>query len=161
MHSSSWRWPSARPGGFTRQALIALSVLGVVVAGLPATASAAVPPAQVVPVAPSDSPAAIIENAANVVPTARQLGWQRLERMAFLHFGVNTFTGREWGTGTEDPNVFTPQGLDTDQWAISLKDAGFKGGILTAKHHDGFLLFPSKYSAFGVASDRAWQNGQG
>jgi alpha-L-fucosidase len=161
MHSSDRRRPTARRGGLARRTLTTLSVLGVVAFGLPATGAAAVPPAQVIPVAPSDSPATIIENAANVVPTPRQLAWQRLERMAFIHFGVNTFTGREWGTGTEDPNVFTPHGLNTDQWAASLKDAGFKGGILTAKHHDGFLLFPSKYSAFGVASDFAWQNGQG
>jgi alpha-L-fucosidase len=138
-----------------------LSVLGVVVLGLPTTGSAAAAPAPVIPVAPTDTASTIIANAANVVPAPRQLAWQRAERMAFIHFGVNTFTGREWGTGTEDPNVFTPTGLNTDQWAASLKDAGLKGGILTAKHHDGFLLFPSKYSTFGVTSDRAWQNGQG
>ena len=61
-------------------------------------------------------------------------------------------TAGSGGTGTEDPNIFPPTGLDTDQWAASLKNAGFKEAILTAKHHDGFLLFPSKYSAFGVAS---------
>ncbi|MFD1050532.1 alpha-L-fucosidase, partial [Kibdelosporangium lantanae] len=108
-----------------------------------------------------DSAATIIANAANVVPSARQLAWERAEQMAFIHFGVNTFDGREWGTGTEDPNIFTPTGLNTDQWASSLKDNGFKGAVLTAKHHDGFLLFPSKASTFGVASDRAWQGGNG
>ncbi|NUT95369.1 MAG: hypothetical protein HOY78_25410, partial [Saccharothrix sp.] len=137
------------------------AVLGAAVATLPAGTAAAAAPAQAVPVAPNDSPATIIANAANVVPSPRQLAWQRLERMAFIHFGVNTFTGREWGTGTEDPNVFTPTGLNTDQWAASLKDAGFKGGILTAKHHDGFVLFPSRYTTFDVASDTAWQNGNG
>ncbi|RKT74778.1 alpha-L-fucosidase [Saccharothrix variisporea] len=144
-----------------RRALAVLSVLGAVVATLPAGTAAAAAPAQVVPVAPNDSPATIIANAANVVPSPRQLAWQRLERMAFIHFGVNTFTGREWGTGTEDPNVFQPTGLNTDQWAASLKEAGFKGGILTAKHHDGFVLFPSRYTTFDVASDLAWQNGNG
>ncbi len=161
MHSSDRRRPAARRGGFARRALTILSVLCVAMLGLPATGTAAAAPAPVIPVAPGDSPATIIANAANVVPAPRQLAWQRLERMAFIHFGVNTFTGREWGTGTEDPNVFQPTGLNTDQWAASLKDAGLKGGILTAKHHDGFLLFPSKASTFGVASDRAWQNGNG
>ena len=137
-----------------RNALTALSTVGI-------SLLAAAAPAQVIAVAPTDSPATIIANAANVVPSARQLAWQRLELTAFIHFGVNTFDGREWGTGTEDPNIFNPTGLNTDQWAASLKNAGFKAGILTAKHHDGFLLFGSKYSSFSVASDRAWMNGQG
>ncbi|NUT98063.1 MAG: alpha-1,3/4-fucosidase [Saccharothrix sp.] len=161
MQSLSRRSPKPRRRAPVRRALAVMAVLGAVVATLPAGTAAAAAPAQVVPVAPNDSPATIIANAANVVPSPRQLAWQRLERMAFIHFGVNTFTGREWGTGTEDPNVFTPTGLNTDQWAASLKDAGFKGGILTAKHHDGFVLFPSRYTTFDVASDLAWQNGNG
>ncbi|MET8759881.1 ricin-type beta-trefoil lectin domain protein [Lentzea sp. NPDC004782] len=144
-----------------RRVLTGLLAACVIVVAPPVTGIASAAPAQVVPIAPNDSSATIIANAATVVPSPRQLAWQRLERTAFVHFGVNTFTGREWGTGTEDPNVFQPNGLNTDQWAASLKDAGIKGAILTAKHHDGFLLFPSKYSAFGVASDRAWQNGTG
>jgi alpha-L-fucosidase len=79
---------------------------------------------------------------------------------AFLHFGVNTYQDREWGTGTEDPNIFQPTGLDTDQWITSLRDGGFKEAILTAKHHDGFLLFPSKYSNQSVASS-SWRGGTG
>ncbi|MFG1807722.1 ricin-type beta-trefoil lectin domain protein [Streptomyces sp. NPDC049040] len=110
--------------------------------------------------ASSDSAATIIANAANVVPSSRQLAWERLEETAFLHFGVNTFDGREWGTGTENPSIFQPTGLNTDQWAASLKAGGFKEAILTAKHHDGFLLFPSAYSSFGVASS-SWLGGQG
>ncbi|MFC4592288.1 RICIN domain-containing protein [Sphaerisporangium corydalis] len=115
---------------------------------------------QVAAVSSSDSPATIIAKAADIVPAPRQLAWQRLEQYNFIHFGINTFTGREWGTGTEDPNSFQPTGLNTDQWAASIKNAGFKGAILTAKHHDGFLLFPSKYSSFGVASS-SWMSRQG
>ncbi|WP_225848975.1 RICIN domain-containing protein [Streptomyces sp. HPF1205] len=145
----------------TRRALTALSALGLFVLTVCAASPAgAATPAEVAPVAPSDPPATIIANAANVVPSQRQLAWERLEETAFLHFGVNTYDGREWGTGTEDPNIFQPTGLDTDQWAASLKAAGFKEAILTAKHHDGFLLFPSKYSSFGVASS-SWDNHQG
>lgn len=141
--------------------LTALSTLSLALLMLcTASTAGAATPAEVVPVAPSDSPATIIANAANVVPSSRQLAWQRLEETAFLHFGVNTYDGREWGTGTEDPNIFQPTGLDTDQWAASLKNAGFKEAILTAKHHDGFLLFPSKYSSFGVSSS-SWAGGQG
>lgn len=93
-------------------------------------------------------------------PTARQIAWQRLERTAFLHFGVNTFTGLEWGTGDEDPDVFQPVGLDTDQWAGALRDGGFTLAILTVKHHDGFVLYPSRYTDHTVASS-SWRGGQG
>jgi alpha-L-fucosidase len=145
-----------------RRTLVAVSALGLSVAGVVVGNTAyAATPAEVVAVAPGDSSATIIANAANVVPSPRQLAWQRLEESTFIHFGVNTFDGREWGTGTEDPNIFQPTGLNTDQWATTLRDAGFKEAILTAKHHDGFLLFPSKYSAFGVASDNAWMGGKG
>jgi alpha-L-fucosidase len=121
---------------------------------------AAVRPSEVIAVSPGDSPAQVIAKAASVVPSARQLAWQRLERTAFLHFSVNTYDGRTLGTGTEDPNIFQPTHLNTDQWVQALKNAGFKQAILTVKHHDGFLLFPSKYSKFGVASS-SWAGGNG
>ncbi|MFE0138419.1 alpha-L-fucosidase [Streptomyces sp. NPDC059037] len=108
----------------------------------------------------SDAPEQIREKAAKVTPTARQLAWQQEELTGFVHFGPNTFSGREWGSGAEDPDVFNPSSLDTDQWARTFKDAGFKKVILTAKHHDGMLLFPSAYSSHGVASS-SWRNGQG
>ena len=143
----------------TRAALCALGLGVALTLSLTGPAHAA-SSGEVIAVAPSDSPATIIANAANVVPSARQLAWEQLEKTAFLHFGVNTYDGREWGTGTEDPNIFQPTGLNTDEWASDLKNNGFKEAILTAKHHDGFLLFPSKYSSFGVASS-SWDNHQG
>src|SRR5690348_12594808 len=88
-------------------------------------AAAAVSPAEVVPVSSVDTPAQIVTKAASVVPSARQLAWQRLEQTAFLHFGVNTYDNRQVGTGTENPTIFQPTGLDTDQWVLSLRNAGF------------------------------------
>lgn len=113
-----------------------------------------------IPVSPDDTADELVRKASEVRPTARQIAWQRLERTAFLHFGVNTFTGLEWGTGDEDPDVFQPTGLDTDQWARALRDGGFKLAILTVKHHDGFVLYPSRYTGHTVASS-SWQGGQG
>ena len=94
------------------------------------------------------------------VPSPAQLAWQRDELALFLHFGVNTFTDREWGDGTEDPAIFAPSALDTRQWARSARAAGFRAMVLTAKHHDGFCLWPSRTTTHSVARS-PWRGGNG
>ena len=101
-----------------------------------------------------------VEMASRLVPTPQQLEWQRMELTAFLHFGVNTFTGREWGDGTEDPAIFNPTSLDCEQWVRTLKESGFKMAIITAKHHDGFCLWPTKTTRHSVVSS-SWKDGKG
>jgi alpha-L-fucosidase len=97
---------------------------------------------------------------ARVRPTPAQLRYQRAERAMFLHFGVNTFTDREWGTGAEDPSVFDPTALDARQWARTARAAGFRSMVLTAKHHDGFCLWPSAVTPHSVRHS-PWRGGTG
>lgn len=94
------------------------------------------------------------------VPTAVQLVWQHDELAMFCHFGVNTFTDREWGDGTEDPSIFAPTALDARQWARAARAAGFRAMILTAKHHDGFCLWPTRTTTHSVARS-PWRAGGG
>src|SRR6201995_5110266 len=94
------------------------------------------------------------------LPSAQQLTWQNMDFYLFVHFGPNTFTDLEWGKGTEQEDIFNPTNLDCGQWCRIAKAAGAKGIILTAKHHDGFCLWPSKYSTHTIAQSK-WRNGKG
>ena len=98
--------------------------------------------------------------AMSAAPNARQMEWFKREKSIFFHFGMNTFTNMEWGDGTESPSTFNPTNLDCRQWVKIIKDAGFSAAILTAKHHDGFCLWPSKFTEHSVKNS-PYKNGNG
>ena len=95
-----------------------------------------------------------------VVPSARQIAYENMEFFCFIHFTVNTFTGSEWGDGTEPESIFNPTELDARQWAKTAAEGGMKGLILTCKHHDGFCLWPSKYTEHSIKNS-PYKNGKG
>ena len=94
------------------------------------------------------------------LPSKKQLAWHETEYYLFMHFGPNTFTDKEWGEGTEPEDLFNPAELDCRQWCKVAKEAGAKGIIITAKHHDGFCLWPSKFSKHTVRESK-WKEGKG
>lgn len=107
-----------------------------------------------------DSPAVIAAKAAKTLPRPNQTAWMRMERTFFIHFGPNTFRGVEWGNGQEDPSVFNPTALDANQWIRTIKEAGGKMAILVCKHHDGFCLWPTRYTQHSVAAS-PWRGCKG
>lgn len=140
--------PAASPAASVLLALALLAPVPPVAAQAVAAAPDAV--ANRIDVVPADSLATRVAKAARIVPTARQLAWQRHELIAFIHFNMPTFIGAEGGDGRESPARFAPSALDPAQWARVLRENGIGLAILTVKHADGFLLYPSKYSDHGV-----------
>ncbi len=117
-------------------------------------------PVSTIRISETDSNDSIIIKAAHVVPTKNQHEALKNEFIAFIHFGPNTFTRMEWGNGMEDPKIFDLKNLDTDQWCNAMKNAGMKMVIITAKHHDGFVLWQSRYTKHGIMST-LFQDGKG
>jgi alpha-L-fucosidase len=117
-------------------------------------------PQNTVAIAPSDSKTTILAKASHVVPTPNQLTALTNEFIAFIHFGPNSFTKMEWGNGKEDPKIFDLKELHTDQWCQAMKSAGMKMVIITVKHHDGFVLWQSRYTKHGIMSS-GFEDGKG
>jgi alpha-L-fucosidase len=138
----------------------ASTVLALCLALATATVAAPIPYAHEHVIAPGDSEAVIDEKAAKVLPRPNQSAWMRLERTFFLHFGVNTFNEVEWGSGKEDPTIFNPSELDAKQWLRAVKQLDGKMLVLVAKHHDGFSMWPTRYTAHSSAAS-PWRGGHG
>jgi alpha-L-fucosidase len=113
-------------------------------------------PSSVMRIDSCDDATRIVDKAANIVPRPGQVAWQRNEVTAFTHFGMDTFTNREWGSGAEDEATFDPPRADVDQWMRAYKAAGAKEVMLTIKHHDGFVLYPTRYSDHSVIASPWW-----
>lgn len=101
-----------------------------------------------------------VYNANSVVPSPKQIAYQQMELVGFIHFGMNTFTNKEWGYGNEDPKLFNPTNIDVEQWVQTARAAGMKELILTTKHHDGFCLWPSTYTGHSIKNS-PYKNGKG
>jgi alpha-L-fucosidase len=161
-----------RRGFLTTSTAVALTATGLT-AGAAGTARAATPataagragaagavrPAPVIAVGPSDTPEQIIAKAALVVPRPPQVAWQERKVTGFTHFGMNTFTDREWGSGCEDEATFSPSAVEIDQWMRAYRAAGMKQVMLTAKHHDGFVVYPTRYTNHSVIASPWWYEG--
>ncbi len=116
---------------------------------------------QLVKIDSTDSEEVIIGKAANVRPSERQMGHHQDEFIAFIHFGPNSFTGVEWGNGKEDPKVFNPPVVDTDQWCRLIKAAGMTKVVITVKHHDGYCTWQTRYNKAFSIHQSPWKNGKG
>lgn len=124
------------------------------------SAPATIPYATLQYISSNDSSEVIVEKAAHVLLRPNQTTWMRLERTFFLHFGVNTFNGVEWGSGHEDPSIFNPTELDANQWCSAMQSFGGRMIVLVCKHHDGFCMWPSRYTLHSVAAS-PWRHGKG
>ena len=143
-----------------RHHALAAITCGLLLAAAGAVAGTRIPYATEHVVDAGDSEAVVAEKAAKVLPRPNQSAWMRLERTFFLHFGVNTFNEVEWGSGREDPAIFNPTGLDAAQWLRAVRQLDGKLLVLVAKHHDGFSMWPTRYS--GHSQRRSpWRGGKG
>jgi alpha-L-fucosidase len=127
--------------------------------GADVAAAGDIVPAPVMPVDPSDTPGRILAKAARIVPRPSQVAWQERKLTGFTHFGMNTFTNREWGSGCEDEATFAPSAVDVDQWMRAFRAAGMRQVMLTAKHHDGFVVYPTRYTNHSVIASPWWYRG--